>query len=225
MDEPQIDLIVREVLERLRQHAPEPLPAQSGELVLSDRVVTLRTVDGKLDGIRQVTVSKAAIVTPAARDEFAQREIACVRRDEAKAKSKVNQNAACCVVAATSAAQAQRASGLFDGNVAAVEAVTFVEAAEELCRRVAASSGWGVLFTDQPAAAVCLANRHSHIRAAHVVHPETARAITASIGANVFVIDRRGMGDAQVKRLIHAACEGRREPCPAELQAALGQAR
>lgn len=75
-----IEYIVREVIRRLRASdsaapAPAALAPPTRELVLADRLVTLETVRGKLDGILRVVVRRRAVVTPAVRDELRQRRI------------------------------------------------------------------------------------------------------------------------------------------------------
>ena len=74
----QIDWIVAEVVRRLR--ACTDASASSGTtLDLADRVVTLTTLDRRLDGVHCVQVSRHAVVTPAVRDLLRERQITLVR--------------------------------------------------------------------------------------------------------------------------------------------------
>lgn len=76
-----IEYIVREVIRRLT--ADGRLAASSDaavtvpprELVIRERLVTLATLNGKLDGLARITVARRAVVTPAVRDELKQRKI------------------------------------------------------------------------------------------------------------------------------------------------------
>lgn len=81
-----IDRIVAEVVRRLRAiMATSSTPAVSSavtapretisSLNLTDKVITLQTLRGKLDGITTVIVSERAIVTPAVKDELRERKI------------------------------------------------------------------------------------------------------------------------------------------------------
>ena len=75
-----VEFIVREVIRRLtamgQVQASQPVESKSHrDLDVSDRLVTLATVQGKLDGVRRVSVRRKAIVTPAVRDELKQRQI------------------------------------------------------------------------------------------------------------------------------------------------------
>ncbi|QDU90626.1 hypothetical protein Pla175_40350 [Pirellulimonas nuda] len=66
----QLEWIVQEVLRRLGAVKP-----QAGELVLTERVVCLETIAGKLDGVAALTIAAGAVVTPSVRDELRQRRI------------------------------------------------------------------------------------------------------------------------------------------------------
>ena len=53
----------------------ESTAAESRELSVPERLVTLATLRGRLDGVARVVVPRRAVVTPAARDELKQRRI------------------------------------------------------------------------------------------------------------------------------------------------------
>jgi hypothetical protein len=60
-----------------RQRLPTLIPAS--ELKLSDKVITLQLLKGRLEGVTKVIVADRAIITPAVRDELKQRKIELVR--------------------------------------------------------------------------------------------------------------------------------------------------
>lgn len=76
-----IDRIVAEVVRRLRAimaNSSTPVSAAreaTSSLNLSDKVITLQTLRGRLEGITTVIVSERAIVTPAVKDELRDRKI------------------------------------------------------------------------------------------------------------------------------------------------------
>jgi hypothetical protein len=74
----QLEWIVQEVIRRLRSLDAEK-PAAGGELRLTERVVTMSTLRGRLASARRVIVLSRAIVTPAVRDELKDRQIELVR--------------------------------------------------------------------------------------------------------------------------------------------------
>ena len=77
-----VERIVLEVSRRLGLLAsPQPSASVKGvELVLTDRVVTLRSIEGKLAGVARLVVAARAVVTPAVRDALNDRGIELVRK-------------------------------------------------------------------------------------------------------------------------------------------------
>jgi hypothetical protein len=79
--------VVREVLRRLQAAgvkveaaADNPPPAAAKDLVLAERLVTLKTLEGRLSGVRRVMAPSRAVITPSARDELRDRNIELVTR-------------------------------------------------------------------------------------------------------------------------------------------------
>ena len=88
LTETDIDRIVAEVVRRLRTLLASSSTSGStsrettsgvSELKLSEKVITLQSLKGRLDGIEKVIVSDRAIVTPAVKDELKDRKIAWER--------------------------------------------------------------------------------------------------------------------------------------------------
>jgi hypothetical protein len=77
--EQDVERIVLEVIRRLGLVGSPPATA-TNELAVSERVVTMRSIEGKLAGINRLIVSGRAVVTPAVKDELRQRNIELVRR-------------------------------------------------------------------------------------------------------------------------------------------------
>ncbi|WP_425614922.1 hypothetical protein NA78x_004806 [Anatilimnocola sp. NA78] len=90
----EIDRIVAEVVRRLRilmASSSTPAPAkftsnephrhelQRNELHLDEKLITLRTLKDRLEGISKVIVADRAVITPAVKDELRQRKIAWER--------------------------------------------------------------------------------------------------------------------------------------------------
>src|SRR5262245_7251939 len=67
-----IEPIVREVVRRLMAGPRGPAEASpsADELVLSERLVTLATIEGRLGGIRRLVIPPGSVVTPAVRDRL-----------------------------------------------------------------------------------------------------------------------------------------------------------
>ncbi len=76
----QIEYIIREVVRRLTE-MNQATPATTGvELVLAERLVTLRDIEKRLAGIAKVSVGLRTVVTPSVRDLLRQKKIQLVRR-------------------------------------------------------------------------------------------------------------------------------------------------
>jgi hypothetical protein len=81
-----LEMIVQEVIRRLtgagisvasngKIPGAKATGSPSAELVLSDRLITLATLHGRLDGIGSLVVNRKSLVTPAVRDELNRRNI------------------------------------------------------------------------------------------------------------------------------------------------------
>ena len=73
----EFERIVQEVIRRLQAlaNADSAVAGSSSRLVLTDRLVTLAKLDGKLSGVSTLVVPAKAIVTPAVKDELRDRNI------------------------------------------------------------------------------------------------------------------------------------------------------
>lgn len=237
IDESQINAIVREVLGTLRQDAngasstAATAPDRAcGDLTLSERVVTLSVLEGRLDDTRRVVVDSRAIVTPAASDELRERNIELARDNaeprRARPSAATASTPTSLVIASADRTQATAAATAVGAKATIVSTTNAISLVGEFCRPVSASNdARGVLLTEQPMAAHCLANRHRHIRAASVVDQATVFEAASTIGANVFIVDTRCVRGLQVNQIVEAVLTSEIERCPAELRNALEQSR
>jgi hypothetical protein len=82
--EEQIERIVAEVIWRLtvavgrEANHDTAAPAKEAELRIADRVVTMRTIESRLSGVKRLVVQPRAVVTPAAKDELKARKVELV---------------------------------------------------------------------------------------------------------------------------------------------------
>ncbi len=83
----QVETIVLEVIRRLgllvgdAKVAVGERSSTTAELSLAEKVVTLRSIEGRLAGVQRLVVTRRAVVTPAVKDELKQRKIELVRQD------------------------------------------------------------------------------------------------------------------------------------------------
>ncbi|QDU56785.1 hypothetical protein [Aeoliella mucimassa] len=81
----QLEWIVSEVVRRLRaagygDNASPAAASATTTLAITDRLVTLATLEGKLQGVAAVQVGYKAIVTPAVVDHLKEKQITLVRQ-------------------------------------------------------------------------------------------------------------------------------------------------
>jgi len=77
--EQDVERIVVEVIRRLGLLGSSK-PLAANELTLAERVVTMRSIEGRLNGVARLVVASRAVVTPAVRDELNERQIELVRK-------------------------------------------------------------------------------------------------------------------------------------------------
>ena len=75
MSDIDIEYIIREVIRRLTTMANEPSRDDGGTVKLTERLVTMATLEGRLANARRLIVAKKAVVTPLVKDELRKRKI------------------------------------------------------------------------------------------------------------------------------------------------------
>ena len=76
MSDIDVEYIIREVIRRLLAMENEPSRDDGGTAKLTERLVTMATLDGRLADTKRLIVPKKAIVTPLVKDELKKRKIA-----------------------------------------------------------------------------------------------------------------------------------------------------
>ena len=75
----EIERIVREVIRRLTS-AGVQVDTVNSTLKIEGRLVTLATIEGRLEGIQKLVVMPKAVVTPSVRDELRDKKVELVRQ-------------------------------------------------------------------------------------------------------------------------------------------------
>lgn len=202
-----------------------PRPALKTELALSNRLVTMADVEGRLSGIRRVVVPARAIVTPAVRDELLRRrvELRFASADKAKtaAASTVRLEA---IVAATGYDPQPLAAALKHEKIeVALDRLKCVMAtSDRLAEAVRRPGTLGLMLTRHTAAGMCLLGRLPSVRPVLAFDAAQAMADAEAIGANVLVIDPRAYAPAALQRLVVEFCRAGVRACPAVFEKRLG---
>jgi hypothetical protein len=83
ISEEQLEWVVQEVLRRLGAGVAVDREANHAQqLSVTDRLITMRSIEGRLNGVTQIVVRRRAIITPAVRDELKQRKIELIEAPE-----------------------------------------------------------------------------------------------------------------------------------------------
>ena len=203
MNQPlDIERIVQEVLQRLMDSravsTPETVePASTvGLLAIDDRVVSLRQVEGRLQGITTIQVSQRAVVTPAVRDLLRQRSVRLERTSSEMASGTLTAKAASpssssksnvCVAFESPHPQLDRIAAdqtcfAPSGSSPVPEMVTW------LTRQLAEQAQYGVVVSHRAMLVAAAANRQSTLRAAVVQTAADATKAVQQMDANVWVL-------------------------------------
>jgi hypothetical protein len=235
--EVDIEQIVREVLAALHgrhmngQTQPAPLPPSvdtctitakpTDRLELTDRLVTLATLENRLSGIHSLVLGRGAVVTPSARDLLRARDVhvsyavAAPRASVAVVVGVAEVTGAKAFDSATFNSAAFVEALLRDGlPIERLAKTGLTSVVEELADHAARGGRPTVLLTAKPEAAACLANRWSGVRAVAGRDVVNVRRAIADVAANLVAIDpARDL--AGFRRLLQEFCAGWPRPVPA----------
>jgi len=208
----EIESIVRAVVARLREGqggrvepacGPKSIGAESSEpagstLRLADRLVTVATITGRLDGIRQLELPHGAVVTPAARYQLRQRNIP-LRFTKASGPT-LSLPITLYVHRTDPACSTDRLAGSLAGH-ATVELLTACpveQAVTELAAVLTNSASRGLLITGGWAQAQGLANRWNSVRAFAAFDARMVQSARRDWDANLMVVDPRRSSQQEI---------------------------
>jgi hypothetical protein len=241
--EGDLEAIVREVLSRLQQlggeqaggpaasreagGTPPPRPTaspagRSDQLQLEQRTITLGLVQGRLRGVKEVLVPAGAVVTPSVRDELRKRQIPL--RVQNPATDAARQPAGLVLGVAGPTAVAEAALAVVQAESAAAKQIAgdcVLDVVQRVTQIMGDDNQIGLVLTDRPAVALCLANRQRRIRAAWGVNAAAVRQSAQLIGANLLVVDPSQHGLYELRGIIRAFVDGP-HACSVAYRSALG---
>jgi hypothetical protein len=212
----QIERVIAEVVRRLTVSAASPAaqsptasPAATAAHVspatlhVSERLVTMATLDGRLATATQLIVPSRAIVTPQVRDELKKRKIELVRCDRTpSAVAEIR------LLLAADSASREALKGL-TGLVERAEVIEsgatncLTGTVKELSRHIAARRMPGLLLTEQPFAAVAAAFAAGQV-AAHVRTSAEVAQAKKETKTSLFVIEAAKLQRQALARLAAA---------------------
>lgn len=239
-----IEAIVREVCRRLQQLGDASLGGVASaagteqhagtcrtagesitdarQLRLADRTVTMHQLAGRLEGVNEVLVPPAAVVTPSVRDELRRRQIV-LRPAVGPVVDAAHRPGLVLGVAGNAdsrgvAVAAVQAEG---GLAHRIDGDCVLEVVRQVAQAVAARRQIGLVLTDRPAVALCLANRRTSVRAGWGVSVASVRETLQEIGANLLVLNPAQHGAGELRGMIREFLGGTHN-CPEAYRQALG---
>jgi hypothetical protein len=230
-----IERIIREVLSQLgvggaassngqpTAVAKEPPPAHDvSRFVIPERLVTLATLEGRLNGAKVVAVRRGAVITPAVRDELKSRNIRLEFHNEEGAKPAAAAKTRLIVGIGDTDLDVRTALDAVSAHVAGQAQVQSVQSADLaiLVRRVkdefAVQPSLGVVLSVRPVAAAGLANRQPGLRAAWACHPRAVAEAVRTFAANVIAYNPASHSKFEQRNMLQAFVQGGVLPCPPE---------
>ena len=195
-----LEQIVAEVVRRLTAVAATapPVPTEvsgKGTLSIDDKVVTLNSVDSRLDGLRRLIVQRKAVVTPALRDELSKRGI---ELDRGGSGGSMRRETTVSIVRCH-LTKAPALPGIEDVAAASLEALVRL-----VSERVADPTRRVIVLIGQTALALCALNRQKPVRAALAGSIDAVQTASRTISANVLVVDPAHLGRVQIMGLVRA---------------------
>ena len=172
-------------------------------LQISDAVVSLCTVEGRLEGVRFLQVQPAAVVTPAVLDLLKENNVQLARRRRSTAE-RMQTNRLFVANLTTRNVEQLLAEQPYESSCQ-----TFVSLEAAMSRVVSQLSDGktlGLMITDLPEAAVWMANQSSGVRAIFGRDEAGVRRANLTIAANLLVIEPTETNNFQMRRLLEVFC-------------------
>jgi len=170
----------------------------------SNKVISMQTLRGNLDGVTTIRVKPKTIVTPAARDELRDRKI----RIAFDLGASVETNDHCPKTILLGTTCNSTGNSLRDQLAAnGIQVQLHVEKsaallANKVGKKISASMP-ALIVTDQPYWAACSANRSSNVRAVVIGDPNELRAAKAELNPNCVIIKSGNEGQFNLSYVLN----------------------
>ncbi len=204
------------------QQNQAPLPRETGDWVVDQRVVTLAQLPERWDGVRRVVVPVAAVVTPAVYDELRRRGVALDFRPQPSKRSLGRRVGLVTVSRSYDSGPLERAIAELGFDAQTQRRDCLIAATDGLARDLAAGLDAAILVSRHTAAALCLANRCPGVRAILAVAPGRVAGDADAVGANVLVLDPRQHSPFATRHMLRLFLEGIPRACPDVFRTRLG---
>ncbi len=221
----EIDHLVREVMQRLgsdmragkphgeshSQALDRVVNGPSHSLVLRQPLISLADVVHRVDEGMVISVLPGTVITPSARDylrgKLARLEVSGGRTPSWPSSSPERTLILAIACARLPVDAAERAVQKTGWPMQRIPHTGLPGTVAEMAEAIGLGGSAGVLFTDETAAALCLANRHKGVRAASAASVVDVDAAAEAIGLNLLVLCPEGKSHWQLQRMVQKFCE------------------
>lgn len=232
-DPETIRRLVAEVIARVAATAPpavvSPPPASNdgrpqapGGLTLTDKVVTLASLERLPAGTARVVVGAAAVITPSAREHARDAGIEIVRGAAPAAANQPVSRPFVVAHAECGGDVAGRCASIVRtiAGAAQLPATGLADVVAAIATHASRDGARAILLTGRPAAAVVLANRSSGLRAVTARDAAGLLAAAGEVSANLIVVDPKAFSAVSLDRVCGDFARRDFGTAPAELAAA-----
>ncbi len=190
------------------------------------KVITLKSIEGRLAGVTELKVEPRAIVTPAVNDELRKRGIRLSRSATAAGSAKAVASKLL-VANHVSPELSGRSQSLLSGAAITYETLQsaatpkLVDVARELAFRVTSGRQLGLFITNQPAVASSVLQKMVGVRACCLADTAALQEAMATLAPNVVVADARKLDRQSFGSLVGQFVAAGYRDCPPELRGIL----
>ena len=203
-----------------------PAPAQVPEVRefrVEQRVVTLAALSGALESVRRVVVPLGAVVTPAVREALKKRGLELCYGPRAPGPVPAADKASLLVgIGAVKSPPAALQKAIIEEYRGAefCENECLIQVTRTVAQAVAAGQRLGVIVTERPAVAVCLANRQAAVRGVWGASVPVVATAVQTAGANLLIVSPTEHSLHELRSMIREFVHGN-HVCPETWKTAL----
>jgi hypothetical protein len=219
----EIERLVRQVLAETAGYGQRATATinhpHANEWSVTNKVISLEVLREMPAGVSRLVAPRGALLTPAARDDLRRRNIAIA---SAVTPSQRPETSLTLAVADTAFDPAPLISMLRGeiGTLDRLPTAPLIETVDALCDRIRRQAK-GLLLTDAPATALCVANRQQGIRAIEGTNAQSTADAAKAVAANLLVLAPAGRGSFELRQTVRAWIRAASAKCPHELRSRL----
>ena len=195
-----IERVVAEVMGQLMTRKAAPVSESVSRFQLNETIITADLLAETAQGKSVIEVTPKALVTPSARDWLKHHKVELIRGQSSAAQA-ADRSVGSLAIVQSGSENVDRvlAAGSWERELVGTVDEAAKLAISEVCRggvkRV-------VVFSREPEAVACFANRNEKVRAAAVTDIAGVKRVKSGLGGNVFVVDPVERGFFELRNIL-----------------------